>query len=216
MKRTITIILGIIALGLLLAGCTSGNSAGQGAAVTDTTTAASDLPDNAHYVLDTDQSTLTYGAYRLTGKGHTGTVDISDGTLERADGTFTSGTFTIDMTTITEDNDNTRFLGHVQNEDFFDVENHPTSTITVNRVDHVSGDEYTITGDLTILDTTHVVTFPATIRAEGDTLRATASFDIDRTLWGITYDSGSLFSDLGDRAIKDEIDYTLDLVFAAQ
>ena len=42
---------------------------------------------------------------------------------------------------------------------------------------------------------------------------ANAEFSIDRTRWGIEYSSGTIFAELGDKAIRDNIDYRLELVF---
>ena len=51
---------------------------------------------------------------------------------------------------------------HLRSADFFDVENHPFITFRSSAVEHVKGDEYRITGDLTIRETTRPATFDAT------------------------------------------------------
>ena len=170
-------------------------------------------PDNGRYLLDADASTLEYGAYKITGSGHKGTVDLSSGYLVVEDGEFTAGEFIVDMTTITESTDSTGFITHVMSEDFFDVEDYPESKFVVNDIEYDSGDSYIITGDLTIMDTTDEISFPAEMEENDGDLIVNAEFTIDRTKWGIIYGSGSFFKEIGDNAIKDEIDYRLDLVF---
>jgi len=71
-----------------------------------------------------------------------------------------------------------------------------------------------VTGDLTIRNETHEISFPATIVEEGARgLLIDALFEIDRTRWGIVFDSGSVFFDLGDKVIKDGITFGFSLVF---
>ncbi len=169
---------------------------------------------DGNYTLDPASSTLTYTASRVVGTPHVGTVALSSGTITLA-GQTTQGTVHIDMTTITESKDNQRFLTHLKSKDFFDVENYPEARMNINSIKHTNQNEYSVNGDLTILNITQPISFPATLTPDGKTLRANANFTIDRTRWNITYDSGSIFSELGDRAIKDEIGFTLDLTFSA-
>src|SRR5260221_4142267 len=51
--------------------------------------------------------------------------------------------------------------GHLKSPDFFDVEKYPTLTFKSTKVEHVGGNEYNVTGDLTIRGETHPVTFKA-------------------------------------------------------
>jgi polyisoprenoid-binding protein YceI len=51
---------------------------------------------------------------------------------------------------------------HLRSADFFDVERYPFITFRSTAVEHVRGDAYRITGDLTIKDTTRPATFDAT------------------------------------------------------
>jgi hypothetical protein len=47
---------------------------------------------------------------------------------------------------------------------------------------------------------------------EGDRLMATADFSIDRTDFGVTYGSGNFFKEIGDKAINDDMMFTLNIV----
>ncbi|MCH8864998.1 MAG: YceI family protein, partial [Chloroflexi bacterium] len=84
------------------------------------------LPVNEEYILDTENSLLTWEASRI-GIKHTGTVAIKEGSLIRENDEFTKGEFIIDMTTITETKNNQRFLNHIKSKDFFDVDKYPIS-----------------------------------------------------------------------------------------
>ena len=52
--------------------------------------------------------------------------------------------------------------GHLRSADFFDVEKYPTINFKSNKVEHISGDEYRVLGDLTM----HGVTKPVQFKAE--------------------------------------------------
>ena len=51
---------------------------------------------------------------------------------------------------------------HLRSADFFDAENHPKMSFVSTNVEHVKGDNYRVTGDLTIRGTTKPVTLDAT------------------------------------------------------
>jgi polyisoprenoid-binding protein YceI len=53
--------------------------------------------------------------------------------------------------------------GHLRSPDFFDAEHFPWMSFRSTAVEHVRGDDYRITGDLTIRDTTRPITFDATL-----------------------------------------------------
>jgi polyisoprenoid-binding protein YceI len=82
-----------------------------------------------------------------------------DGTLslDVENPTASSGTFTVDVATINtgvEQRD-----GHLRSADFFDVENYPTMSFSSTKVVSKGGNDYLVTGDLTIKDVTKPITF---------------------------------------------------------
>lgn len=170
--------------------------------------------DHLVYALEED-SVLRWEASMVIGNGHRGEVDFRSGFLVFEDDAFSEGAFVVDMATIEEDKDNQRVEAHLKNEDFFDVQNFPFSTFEIREVVEQGGDQFEVTGDLTILDTTKPLTFIATMSQTEGVLSFNADFSIDRTEWGITFRSDSVFSGLGDKAIKDEIRFSLDLSFGA-
>ncbi|MBT7008219.1 MAG: YceI family protein, partial [Candidatus Jacksonbacteria bacterium] len=70
---------------------------------------------------------------------------------------------------------------------------------------------YTVMADLTIKDISNSITFPVEITEADNQITAVADFEIDRTMWDINFDSGSIFQEIGDKAIKDEIQFNLQL-----
>jgi polyisoprenoid-binding protein YceI len=170
--------------------------------------------ESIQYTLKTNESVLRWTASRLASKPHVGTVSLKQGYLSKNKGEFTKGEFVIDMTKIADESNNERFLKHLSNEDFFNVTQFPISTLLITTVKSATEvDRFMVSGNLTIKDQTHPIDFVANVVESENSLTAHANFAIDRTQWGITFDSASLFKQLGDRAIKDEIEFKLDLVF---
>ena len=56
------------------------------------------------------------------------------------------------------------------------------------------------------------VKFPVSLTKVDDVVTMTSpEFKINRTLWGVNYGSKSIFDDLGDKFIDDDISLQLDL-----
>jgi polyisoprenoid-binding protein YceI len=107
-------------------------------------------------------------------------------------------------------------VGHLKNEDFFNVAKFPKSTFEVISVTPKAGDEYLVKGKLTIKGITNDVEFPATIKNDGKKLTATAKIIVDRTKYDIRYGSSSFFDNLGNKAISNEFELDLNLVASLQ
>lgn len=164
-------------------------------------------------VIDVETSTVKRTGKKVTGQ-HYGMVTVESGEIGFADGEPVNGTVVMDMTTMTVDDleDGEGLLNHLKSDDFFSVETHPTTSMTMKSFESVEGEEntYTVTADLTIKGITNEVTFPATFNEEMTS--ATAMISIDRTLRDIKFRSAKFFSDLADSAIDDV--FTLEIEVA--
>lgn len=167
---------------------------------------------DGEYELDLSNSFLNWEASRLL-SGHKGQVSLLGATINIENSLINPTEFRVDMNTISDVDGNENLVKHLKSADFFDVENNPESVITINSINSLDDEgNYLIDGDLTIKGITNPVSFPAKIYLENGDLKALAEFSIDRTLWDIKYQSASIFSDLGDKAIKDLINFKLDLL----
>ena len=170
------------------------------------------------YEVNTQESKLAWAGESVIKVRHFGTVDISEGVIFELNGTPNSGEFVMDMNTITSDNDSV--TKHLKSDDFFAVEIYPTSRLLIKSIvgetDESTVGNYTITADLTIKEITNEIIFPAQISKQGTTYTGHAEFAIDRTLWGVTFGSDNFFYDLKDKAIADEISFTLDITASAE
>lgn len=158
------------------------------------------------------ESKVNWKGYKVTGE-HEGTINLKEGSLIFTDNQLTGGSFVIDMTTI-----NTTDLsgdmkgkldGHLKSDDFFGVAKFPTASF---KITSVSGKDklYRVTGDLTIKGITKSTSFAMQIV---DDQTATAALKIDRTKFGIEYQSSSFIENLKDKAIYDEFDLNVTLKY---
>ncbi len=168
------------------------------------------------YKADTSKSTIAWLGKKVTGE-HNGFISVKSASLEVKKGKLIGGEFVIDMSTITnEDVEDPgykeKLVGHLKSDDFFGVEKYPTSKFVITDVEHKSGNEYNVSGNITIKDKTEKIDFPATVTIEGEKVTASAKVVIDRSKFDIKYRSGSFFDGLGDKMIYDDFELDIKLV----
>ncbi|PIT90469.1 MAG: YceI family protein [Candidatus Komeilibacteria bacterium CG10_big_fil_rev_8_21_14_0_10_41_13] len=181
---------------------------------------ASDYPEGAEvYTVNLADSLIDWFCKRIwvSTNNHNGNINIKEGSIVYLDDQFVSADFVIDMTTI-KDNDLSGQMketleSHIKSSDFFDVENYPTAVFKATKVEKEAGENnFLITGNLTIKDQTHEIAFPAVVEKTDEQIIASAEFSIDRTKWGVTYQSGNFFEELGEKVIDDMIRFKVDLI----
>lgn len=170
------------------------------------------------YKVDNKISNLEWHGKKVSGAHH-GNIVVKEGELVVTDKMLSSGTIHFDMNSIVcndlEGEYKGKLEGHLKSADFFDVEEHKTSTLKINSVTKAEGENnYTIKGDLTIKGITHPISFPATILMENNKLVAVGEVDVDRTKYNIKYGSGQFFEGLGDKMIYD--DFTIKFKLGAK
>jgi polyisoprenoid-binding protein YceI len=103
----------------------------------------------------------------------------------------------IDMTSVFSDS--ARLTGHLKNDDFFLVEQHPTARFVSTRVDRAEDGRHTITGNLTLRGVTKALSFPAAISVTDQLVKADAEFALPRKQFGVAYEGKP------DDLIRDEV-----------
>ncbi|WP_350287775.1 YceI family protein [uncultured Croceitalea sp.] len=168
--------------------------------------------DGDKKAVNTEKSTVTWKAYKVTGS-HTGTISLKSGALEFDGEKLTGGEFVVDMTTINttdlEGDYKAKLDGHLHSDDFFSTASNPTSNLVFTKVKSSGKNSYKVTGNLTIKGITKPVTFDVSIYGS----KATATMKVDRAQYNVKYGSGSFFDNLGDKTIYDEFDLVVDLEF---
>lgn len=147
------------------------------------------------------------------GSEHHGELDLKSGFLEMQDGRIVGGMFTVDMTTLrntdlkSEDR-NQRLVGHLKSDDFFSVDQYPTSTLHITGGTGFENDKATVNGNITIKGKTEPISF----ETERHNMGYTARLLIDRSKFDVRYGSDSFFDNLGDNAIDDIFTVDIQLV----
>ncbi|WP_035336182.1 YceI family protein [Dokdonia sp. PRO95] len=174
----------------------------------------------AKFKVDAASSTIEWVGSKPTGT-HNGTINIENGVVNVA-GDAITGTFLIDMTSITvtdlEAGDGKESLeGHLKGmaegkeDHFFNVAKYPTAAFEVTGVTEKDGKKM-MQGNLTMRDQKKNIEFPVSYSVDGENMTLTSEpFTIDRTDWGVNYGSQSVFDNLGDKFISDDIELTVNL-----
>ena len=202
---------------LFLSACKKENT------VVETTDVVTEAPIvSGTFVTDSTSSVVEWVGSKPLGK-HTGTLALKDGSLNIENGKIASGTFTLDLNTITvtdlEGDDKAKLEAHLKGladkkedqDHFFNTKMYPTGTFTIKKVEDAEG-KTNVTGDLTLKGITNEVTFLAAVTVSDNEVSLTSEpFKIDRTKWNINYASKSKMPNLGDKFIDDEMEVVVKL-----
>ncbi|WP_342526395.1 YceI family protein [Chryseomicrobium sp. FSL W7-1435] len=145
------------------------------------------------YTDDTAHSSIGFSVKHMMVSKVRGNFNEFSANLEGQETDLTGSTieFTIDVASINtnnEDRDN-----HLRSADFFDVETYPSITFKATDIQSKGGDEYKVTGDLTIKDVTKEVTFDAEYEGKGtnpwgqEVVAFSANSKINRKDFGLTW-----------------------------
>lgn len=175
---------------------------------------------NVNYAIDTKATTAKWVGKKVTGQ-HEGGISISKGNIISDGKTLTGGSFEIDMTSITctdltDKEYNGKLVGHLKADDFFGTEKFPTAKFDITKATLKSGNDYDVTGKLTIKGITNEITFPAMIKMDAKTFVTVAKIMVNRTKFDIKYGSASFFEGLGDKALNDEFELNINVVASAK
>ena len=155
---------------------------------------------------DTAQSNIRWYGEELTGKTHFGDLKFKSGQIEVQDGVITSGTFVVDMSSLSVEDlsggGKARLEGHLKSDDFFSVDKHSQATLKITQKAKVEGDVQNLNGELTIKGIQHPIDFTMTLGANNS---AVAQLTFDRSKYNVRFRSGSFFENLGDKLILDDI-----------
>jgi polyisoprenoid-binding protein YceI len=188
--------------------------------VSEVKEAAESTVTASNFNVDTEKSVIKWKGSK-PGKEHTGTIKLNSGTVAAEARDIQSGSFVIDMNTISnsdlEGDSKANLEAHLKGTvaekktDFFNVTEHPTGNFEITSVTGTGG-YITVAGNLKIKDITQPVEFPAVVSFPGDQIFLKSEpFIIDRTKWEINFKSKSVFDDLKDKFISDDVELTIEL-----
>ena len=198
--------LSLLGLGLLMAGCAKNPADSVPSAQVQSSTpivaqsgtpapAASGSPraaadtaptpmDGTVYAFD-EGSEVDFVGSKVTGsenggfKKVQGTVTVPKGDLGKS-----AVDITVDMTSLWADKE--KLQEHLASDAFFEVNKFPETTFKSTSISK-EGDGYKVTGELTLHGVTKTISFPAKISLQGEALKTSAEFSINRKDFGIVY-----------------------------
>jgi polyisoprenoid-binding protein YceI len=157
-------------------------------------------------------SSIQWTGKKVTGQ-HEGTINFLDGILTFKSNKLVAGTFTVYMKSISTTDLTGEYKdkldGHLKADDFFGVEKFPTATLVFKKITPVNATTYTVVADMTIKGKMNPVTFTLITSATG----ATANVKINRAKYDVQYGSETFLGSLGDKAIYDDFDLKIKLVY---
>lgn len=157
------------------------------------------------YLMITEGSRIEFVGSKVTGS-HDGGFKNFKGEVHLVDGRPEKSSIRVSIDTESLWADNEKLTGHLKSPDFFDVATHPMAKFQSTEIIKTGeGDAYTIVGNLDLHGVTKSISFPATIKVEGDQVFARSEFSLKRFDFGIVYPGKA------DDLIRDEVVVKLDL-----
>lgn len=213
MKKTSLQLLHVLIIALVMTSC---QEKAEKANTSDAEAAAVSESTSVNYTVNVTDSQIEWKGFKPTGT-HTGTIKLDNGNLTVDDGRLQSGTFVIDMESIEvtdlEGDDKMSLESHLKGTvegkegDFFNVNQFPEATFEVTSTESLAAGKSRLSGNLSMKGQKHNISFPVTISNEDGVMKIESEpFTIDRTQWGINYGSKSVFDNLGDQFINDDME----------
>lgn len=168
------------------------------------------------YVVDVTTSQIEWKGFKPTGT-HNGTIAIKNGEIHTNDNSIASGNFLMDMTSINsldlEGEGKQKLESHLKGTaegkegDFFNTKEFPDATFEITKAGTIDNGRMDLSGNLTLKGETNNITFPVNVTKDDNSLLLKSeTFTIDRTKWKVNFGSKSVFDNLGDSFINDDIE----------
>lgn len=218
MKKNLTKVSLIAILVLALTGCKNEN---KKAATEEAREAKAANMEAQEFMVDTAESVIHWKGKKPTGT-HTGTIKLADGSFTGNDSIIESGKFVIDMNSIKvtdlEGKDREDLEAHLKGTvegkegDFFNVQEYPEATFEITDFSRENGQNM-LSGNLKIKEEVKNITFPVQYSYSDDQIKITSNeFNIDRTDWDVNFGSKSVFDNLGDNFVNDEVPLRINII----
>ena len=155
--------------------------------------------------IDSKTSTLNWTGHAEFGTyAPSGTLSVREGRIVIENGSLRRANLVIDMKSLTQSNAD--LTHHLKSSDFFDVERFPTAELNIDRIANA-----TIFGTMTIKGKSAPFQVPVKVTEANNRFSITGKATLDRTQYGVVYNSSKFFSNLGDKAIRNtfEVEFAL-------
>ncbi|MBZ3904004.1 YceI family protein [Streptomyces griseiscabiei] len=191
---------------------------GRSTTTTDTATVAAVNPELAaltgDYAIDASHTTIGFTArHAMVTNVKGGFLDFS-GSLHLDGSDPSRSTASIDVKMESIDTGNADRDGHLKSADFFRTDEFPTMTFRSTGAEALGGDDYRITGDLSILGTTRPLTIDLEFNGSAkdpfgnERVGFEGKAEILRSEWGLTWNAAL---ETGGVLVSDKIKLSFDI-----
>ncbi|MFB8349261.1 YceI family protein [Streptomyces niveus] len=166
------------------------------------------------YTIDPTHSSISFQVRHAMVTNVRGTFGKHEGTLSLDGSKPENSAASIDVEIDSIDTGAPDRDGHLRSADFFDVETFPKMTFRSTSAEQVGGDEYRITGDLTIKDVTKPLTIDlefhgkATDPYGNERVGFEGGTTISRSDWGLTWNAAL---ETGGVVVSDKVKLLFDI-----
>lgn len=166
------------------------------------------------YELDPAHTTIGFVARHAMVTNVKGHFKDFTGTLHLDGADPSNSTATIDVVMDSIDTGNADRDGHLKSADFFKTDEFPTMTFRSTRAEALGGDDYRITGDLTILGTTRPISIDLEFNGAAkdpfgnERVGFEGKAEISRAEWGLTWNAAL---ETGGMLVSDKIKLVFDI-----
>ncbi|MEU3422679.1 YceI family protein [Streptomyces murinus] len=185
---------------------------------TTTTPAQATGPDltalTGDYTIDPAHTTIEFVARHAMVTNVRGSFQDFSGSLHLDGQDPAKSTATLDITMASIDTGNADRDGHLKSADFFKIDEFPTMTFRSTRAESLGGEDYRITGDLSLLGVTRPITIDLEFNgvAKDPFGNERAGFEgkaeLLRSEWGLTWNAAL---ETGGVLISDKIKLNFDV-----
>lgn len=160
-----------------------------------------------------EKQQLTWGGKAAVG-GYApeGTLDVKSIALTYTSEKITALKIVVDMTSLYQENE--QLAGHLIQKDFFHVKKYPTAVFEITEASSIVDGNVTLIGKMTIKGVSLKEEIAAWIKISNGFITLEFDHTMDRTRYGITYNSPSVFEKLKENAIADKFTLKGCLVYA--
>ena len=170
------------------------------------------LASAQNYELEASKSQLSwtgkaaFNAYSLSGR-----LKAENAQLKIADGQLLSANILIDMKSLEAENKDLQ--KHLRSKDFFEVKKYPEAFFVLTESSPFTAGRQRLQGNLIIKKQSHPAEIQIEIMEQQGKYVVKGSMKIDRTQYGIYYNSPNVFTNLKEQAIADEFELNFSLEF---
>jgi polyisoprenoid-binding protein YceI len=163
--------------------------------------------------IDAIHSTVSFAVRHMMVSTVRGRFNVLRGQLHIDEDQPANSWVEAEVDTASIDTHNDQRDAHLRSADFFDAETYPLITLKSTQVEHLGGQEYKVTGDLTMHGVTGSVTFEAEYSGQSNMMgvqRAglTAKTKINRKDFGLSYGA---IAEAGQVALGEIVTIEIDL-----